>query len=140
MKMPLSVLHPASPSTSLAVRCALDDQLDLRLFRALADPTRLRIFSCLVKCGRPCSVSELAVCCDIDFSVVNKHLKLLAEAGVLMAEKRGRTVWYRARCADLCDRLDALTRAIREWCPNLPAESSPTGRSACCTPLDREHP
>ena len=52
--------------------------------------------------------------------MVNKHMKVLAAAGVLSAEKEGRTVWYAARCGDLCERFARLIDAIAEWCPNLP--------------------
>lgn len=69
-------------------------------------------------------MSEVAECCDVEFSVVNKHMKVLAAAGVLAAEKQGRVVWYRARCGDLCERFAHLIDAIAEWCPNLPQGSS----------------
>jgi ArsR family transcriptional regulator len=101
----------------------------------------LLVLSCLIKCGRPCSVSEVAECCAVEFSVVNKHMKVLAAAGVLAAEKQGRVVWYRARCGDLCERFAHLIDAIAEWCPNLRAPAplasaraaaNRTGK-ACCS-------
>ncbi len=130
--MPVFGTHPASPKSAQRVRAALDQQLDLDLFRALADPTRLRLLSCLMKCGRPCSVSEVAECCNVDFSVVNKHMKVLAAAGVLSAEKQGRTVWYAARCGDLSKRFSLLIDAIAEWCPNLPNPTQRSSGRACC--------
>jgi ArsR family transcriptional regulator len=132
MEMPLSNLHPDSPAAALRVSAAIDDRLDQRLFKALADPTRLLVLSCLVKCGRPCSVSELAASCEVDFSVVNKHMKVLAAADIVAARKEGRTVWYAARCGDLCDRFARLIDAIAEWCPNLPASGRETPGSPCC--------
>ncbi|MCA9245173.1 MAG: helix-turn-helix transcriptional regulator, partial [Phycisphaerales bacterium] len=71
----------------------MDRQLDTDLFKALGDPTRARLLACLLKCGRPCSVTEVAECCAVDFSVVARHLGLLARVGVLDSEKKGRTVW-----------------------------------------------
>ncbi|RMH13642.1 MAG: ArsR family transcriptional regulator [Planctomycetota bacterium] len=124
--------HPATPASATRVRAAIDDRLDQQLFKALSDPTRLLVLSCLIKCGRPCSVSEVAECCNVDFSVVNKHMKVLAAAGVLSAEKRGRTVWYAARCGDLCDRFAQLIDAIAEWCPNLPEADHRTHGAPCC--------
>jgi len=130
--MPAFRQHAETPAAATRVPSPLDERLDLDLFKALGDRNRLLVLSCLVKCGRPCSVSEVAECCGVDFSVVNKHLKRLAEAGVLEAEKRGRTVWYAARCGDLCRRLSELVDAIAEWCPNLPAtEERPRGTSCC---------
>lgn len=126
--MPPITAHPDSPESALRVEAAIDERLDQQLFKALSDPTRLLMLSCLVKCGRPCSVSEVAECCDVEFSVVNKHMKVLAKAGVLSAEKEGRTVWYAARCGDLCERFALLIDAIAEWCPNL---ARPGGESYC---------
>ena len=130
--MPVSKPHPASPEAAARVSAAIDRRLDQQLFKALGDPTRLLVLSCLVKCGRAVSVSEVAECCDVDFSVVNKHMKILASAGVLDAEKQGRTVWYTARCGDLCDRLSGLIDAIAEWCPNLESPSKRRPGVSCC--------
>ena len=105
----------------------MDRRLDTELFKSLGDPTRARLLACLVKCGRPCSVTEVAECCDVDFSVVARHLSLLARAQILDARKEGRIVWYQARCADLCKRLRALADAIDEWCP-----TGCTGTGSCC--------
>lgn len=114
------------------MKAALDRRLDQQLFKALSEATRLQVLSCLIKVGRPCSATEVSACCSVEFSVVNKHLKVLAEAGVLSAEKRGRTVWYAARCGELSRRLSALVDAIAEWCPNLPAPAARTDGAPCC--------
>ncbi len=113
------------------MQAAIDERLDRQLFKALSDPTRLLVLSCLVKCGRPCSVSEVARCCDVEFSVVNKHLKVLAAAGVLSAAKEGRTVWYAARCRELCARLARLIDAIAEWCPDLEPRDGRPADAGC---------
>ncbi|MEX0877100.1 MAG: metalloregulator ArsR/SmtB family transcription factor [Phycisphaerales bacterium] len=131
--MPMFIRHPSGPESAQRITAAIDDRLDLLLFKALSDPTRLLVLSCLVKCGRACSVSEVAQCCDVEFSVVNKHMKVLAAAGVLSAEKEGRTVWYAARCGDLCERFAGLIDAIAEWCPNLTSPNSGTTASCCAT-------
>gem|GEM_PF-1186914 len=130
--MPLLTAHPDSPESALRVKAAIDTRLDQQLFKALSDPTRLLVLSCLVKCGRPCSVSEVAECCEVEFSVVNKHMKVLAAAGVLSAEKEGRTVWYTARCGDLCERFARLIDAIAEWCPNLAQPGGKPAGTPCC--------
>jgi ArsR family transcriptional regulator len=101
----------------------LEKSLDPGLFRALSDPTRLRLVACLAKCRRLCSVTEVAECCSVDFSVVSRHLSMLADAGVLEARKRGRTMFYQVRYQRLCAALRRLADAIEEFCP-------PNG--ACC--------
>lgn len=90
----------------------IDDLLDAELFKALGEPTRLRLLSCLAKCGRACSVTELTQCCAVDFSVVSRHLGLLEKAGVLTATKRGRSVFYEVRYQHLTDAFCALAKAI----------------------------
>lgn len=137
--MPLLIAHPDSPESALRVKAAIDDRLDQQLFKALSDPTRLFVLSCLVKCGRPCSVSEVAECCAVEFSVVNKHMKVLAAAGVLSVEKRGRTVWYAARCGDLCERFARLIDAIAEWCPNPAQPGGKPAGTPCCAVSRGEH-
>ncbi|MCE7973458.1 MAG: transcriptional regulator [Leptolyngbya sp. PLA1] len=108
---------PATPKQ--AARCCgpLDTLLDPALFGALADPTRASLIACLAKCGRGCSVGEVAECCSVDLSVVSRHLSLLARAGVLEAKKEGRTVIYRVRYAELCRSLRSLADAVEECCP-----------------------
>lgn len=121
---------PATPRQAARRRAALDQRLDTDLFRALGDPTRARLLACLIKCGRACSVTEVAECCSVDFSVVARHLGLLARTGVLAAERKGRTVWYRPHCAELSARLRQLADAIDEWCPSGDATAS-AARSCC---------
>lgn len=106
--------HPASPRQAARRKGPVDDLLDPELFKALSDPTRVLLLRCLLKCGRPCSVSEVAECCDVDFSVVARHLSLLARAGVLEARKEGRTVWYTPCCDALATTFRSLATAIAQ--------------------------
>jgi len=107
---------PATPKAAARRRAAIDKLLDTDLFKALADPTRVRLLACLVKCGRRCSVTEVAECCSVDFSVVARHLALLARVGALEATKEGRTVWYSPRCTHLAATFRNLADSIDEWC------------------------
>lgn len=108
----------------------LDRRLDSRLFRALADPTRLHLLACLAKCARPATVGEIAACCRVDLSVVSRHLRLLEGAGVLTSERRGRLVLYAVRTAEVCAVLRAIADALEQCCP--PGESGCCG-DACAT-------
>lgn len=107
-----------------ALQCCgpIDDLLDARLFKALGEPTRLKLLSCLTKCGRPCSVSELTQCCAVDLSVVSRHLGVLERAGVLTATKQGRVVFYAVRYEHLIDVFRALAAAVEDYRPeSLPS-------------------
>jgi ArsR family transcriptional regulator len=108
----ISKHRPATPRQAAARKGPIDQRLDAALFKALSDPTRLSLLACIAKCGRGCSVSEVAECCAVDFSVVSRHLAILAQAGVLAATKEGRTVRYRVRYADLAGSLRALADAV----------------------------
>ena len=113
--------RPMSPRQASACCRPVDDLLDPTLFKALGDPTRLRLFGCLVKCGRACSVTELAACCSVDLSVVSRHLAALARAGLVDVSKQGRVVSYTVRYATLCATLRSLADAVEEHAP-----------AACC--------
>ena len=121
-----SVIQRTAPSPKQAVRrrARLDRLLEPEMLKALAEPTRARLLSCLLKCARPCSVTEVAACCSIDFSMVARHLATMARAGLLTSEKRGRTVWYTADGAGLAARFRDLADAIDELAPD----------AACCAP------
>lgn len=110
----MSKRRPASPKQAARCPAPVDRLLDPALFKALADGTRTALLSCLIKCGRSCTVTEVAECCSVDFSVVSRHLALLERAGVLAAEKSGRTVSYRVRSVELAQRLRRLAEAIAE--------------------------
>lgn len=87
-----------------------DQAADLaRSFAAVADPARLRLLSLLA------AASEGEVCnCELveplgrSQPTVSHHLKVLAEAGLVTGEKRGRWVWYRV----VPERLEALAATL----------------------------
>ena len=114
-----SAIQRSAPTPKQAARrrARLDRLLDPELLKALAEPTRARLLSCLLKCGRPCSVTEVAECCSIDFSMVARHLATMARAGLLSSEKRGRTVWYAPDGPALAARFRELADAIDELGP-----------------------
>lgn len=114
-----------SPADAAAHPDPIDDQLDPRLFKALADPTRARLFACLIKCGRACSISELSECCEVDYSVVSRHLAHLASAGLIETSKQGRTVLCLARTERIIETLRDLALAMERWCVTP---------SSCCAP------
>ena len=64
---------------------------------AVADPVRLRLLSMLTsaEAGEVC-VCEMVEPLGRSQPTVSHHLKVLADAGLIVGEKRGRWVWYRA--------------------------------------------
>lgn len=126
--------RPATPRQAAARKSPLDALLDPELFKALCDPTRVSLLACLAKCGRACSVGEVAECCRVDLSVVSRHLSQLADAGVLESSKQGRAVFYRVRFTDLSAKLRALADAIDSCCPDgsCTTECRGEGPGGCC--------
>ncbi|GMV24368.1 MAG: hypothetical protein AMXMBFR58_03990 [Phycisphaerae bacterium] len=122
---------PATPKQAAACCGPIDQWLDPEFFKAFSDPTRVSLVACIAKCGRGCSVGEVAECCSVDFSVVSRHLALLARSGVLEARKEGRTMYYRVRYAELCRSLRSLADALEECCP-APDSQKGTCNGACC--------
>lgn len=117
-----------SPRTASACGGPIDDLLDPVLFRSLCDPTRAKLLACLIKCARPCTVSEIAECCVVDLSVVSRHLKVLESAGVLSSSRRGREVSYAVQYGELCRSLRDLADAIDGYRPR----SAGRKKGACC--------
>ena len=107
---------PRTPKQASKRSSPLDKALDPELFKALSDPTRIKLLACLAKCGRFCSVTEVAECCSVDFSVVSRHLSMLADAGVLESRKEGRTMFYQVKYETLCDSLRTLADAFEACC------------------------
>ena len=78
-----------------------------KVFAALGDPVRLRLLSLVAAGGEVCS-------CDLERPLgksqptVSHHTRALAEAGLLIGEKRGRWMFWRV----VPERLEALRAAL----------------------------
>src|SRR5690349_24789553 len=79
-------------------------------FQALADPTRLRILALLRRMELP--VGELAQVLGQSQPRVSRHLKILADAGVLERRKEGSWVFLTLGDAE---RVEPLFALIDEW-------------------------
>ena len=64
-------------------------------FKALADATRVQIVSLLARRRAPMSVGAITAALDVGQSTVSAHLKVLADARFVLAERRGTAVFYR---------------------------------------------
>lgn len=88
-----------------ALAPAAADRLAATL-KALADPSRLRMLSLVAATGDAC-VCDLAGVVDVSQPTVSHHLKVLRDAGIVTAERRGTWVHYR-----LADETDPLVRSV----------------------------
>ncbi|MBE2275414.1 MAG: winged helix-turn-helix transcriptional regulator [Rhodobacteraceae bacterium] len=61
------------------------------VFSALADPTRRAILSMLLEDDM--AVTDVAEPFDMSLAAISKHLAVLAMAGLISRERRGRVIW-----------------------------------------------
>ena len=107
----------STPTTPTAVAIPLVEQLDAccsslteapisredaevaaRVFKALADPARVRLLS-IIAAGDPSGscVCDLNTSVDLAQPTVSHHLKGMLDAGLLERERRGSWAYYRLR-------------------------------------------
>ena len=68
----------------------MSDALD-QVFAALADPTRRAILAMLLEDDM--AVTDVAEPFAMSLAGISKHLQILADAGLIAQEKRGRVKW-----------------------------------------------
>jgi ArsR family transcriptional regulator len=112
----------ARASTAGAGACCpsvLDSPLDeaeavdlARAFSALADPVRLRLLSLIADAGEVCAC-ELLEPLGKAQPTVSHHTKALADAGLIVGERRGRWVWWSIVPGRVATLADALTPTSR---------------------------
>ena len=106
------------------------------IFKALGDPTRLRIFEFLRECGGPVAVDDNGdvrpvvgqtvgeICCRVTgrdeiTSAISFHLKELRLAGLITVERRGKNMLY------------SVSREALEMLAEYFRASSNTGGGCC---------
>ena len=88
----------------------------VEIFKALSDPTRLRLVKLLGECdpgickGGPLCVNALAHRLGVTQSAVSQHLRILKQAGLVRGERNGSFMHY----ALDPDGLDRYRTALRE--------------------------
>ncbi|MDQ7263419.1 metalloregulator ArsR/SmtB family transcription factor [Paracoccus sp. PS-1] len=61
------------------------------IFSALADPTRRAILGMLLEDDM--AVTDVAAPFEVSLAAISKHLAVLAAAGLIRQERRGRIIW-----------------------------------------------
>lgn len=62
-----------------------------QIFAALADPTRRAILAMLLEDDM--AVTDVAAPFQVSLAAISKHLSVLANAGLIRQERRGRIIW-----------------------------------------------
>lgn len=73
----------------------LEPERCARLLASLATPERLRVVRFLA--DGPHNVTEVAAMLDVPKANASHHLKVLANAGLIAGQKKGRFVWFTLR-------------------------------------------
>lgn len=89
----LPILHPlcCGPDLPAMEPEAAEDLA--ATFKALADPTRVAIISRLAS-GEQCCVCDLTGAFELSQPTVSHHLRILRDAGLVEAERRGTFAYY----------------------------------------------
>jgi ArsR family transcriptional regulator len=84
-------------------------------FKVVADPVRLRLLSLIAEAGEICSC-DLVTLIGRSQPTISHHTSMLADAGLVRREKRGKWAWFSVvpdRLAVLRDALGATPVATR---------------------------
>ena len=109
-----------------------DPEALARLMKVLSVGTRVRIIQLLK--GRTLCVGALAAQLDVTQGAVSQHLRILHDAGLVAAEKRGYFVHYRLNgpaVAECRDRLDDLLDIDEYAAPPSESQTLPQEEKPC---------
>jgi ArsR family transcriptional regulator len=100
----------------LAAEVLSDDEAvaTAELFKALAEPARVRIVNLLASAGEPVCACNLNDPVGLSQPTVSHHLKKLVEVGLLEREQRGRWAYFSLR-PDAVEKL-ALVADLKGVC------------------------
>ncbi|QMU98574.1 helix-turn-helix transcriptional regulator [Microbacterium esteraromaticum] len=80
-----------------------------RVFKALGDPTRVHLLSLIARSeGGEACICDLTEPVGLSQATVSHHMKLLAEAGLVTREQRGRWAYFAVNGEALAAAADAL--------------------------------
>lgn len=93
------VLEAVECCASLSATALSDEEAaaTAEVFRALADPARVRIVNLLATSGEPVCVCNLIAPIGLSQPTVSHHLRKLTDAGLLEREQRGKWAYYSLR-------------------------------------------
>nr|WP_276525054.1 metalloregulator ArsR/SmtB family transcription factor [Microbacterium oleivorans] len=87
-----------------------DAENSARVFKALGDPTRVRLLSLIAASeGGEACICDLTEPVGLSQPTVSHHMKQLVDAGLATREQRGRWAFYRV----VADTLDAASQTLR---------------------------
>jgi len=108
----------------------MDKKATLDALAALGQETRLDIFRLLVKAGRQgLPAGEIGERLGTVQNTTSSHLKVLAQAGLIRAERDGRSIRY---AADMTGFRDLLAFLMEDCCEGAPELCRPVIDAITC--------
>jgi ArsR family transcriptional regulator len=114
---------PCCPPLSAQALATHDAGQLAPMFKALSDPIRLRLLSLIASTTEVC-VCELTDAFDVTGATISHHLRVLREAGIVDAERRGTWVYYRVQQ----QALDLLGGLLLGGAPDAAIAATPAAR------------
>lgn len=90
---------------------------DFEPLRLLGDPSRLRVFACLVRCGCERTISAIAEETGLSLSMASRHVASLEEAGLVDTRREGRERFAHVPGRRVAALLRRLADALERCCP-----------------------
>ncbi|QQZ08930.1 ArsR/SmtB family transcription factor [Heyndrickxia vini] len=87
------------------------------VFQAIADPTRRRLLQLLSE--NEMSIASITKCFSISRTAINKHLKVLSEAGLVTSQRMGRETRYKLKPEPLSELKQWLSVFDQYWTSKL---------------------
>ena len=84
-----------------------------KVFRALADPTRLAVFECVS--AQEMSVTELTEKFEVSQPAISQHLSTLRSCGLVARRREGKNIFYRADADGMRPMIDWLNHYRAFW-------------------------
>jgi ArsR family transcriptional regulator, arsenate/arsenite/antimonite-responsive transcriptional repressor len=81
------------------------------LFKAIADPYRLRMLATMARTSDETCVCDFTDALPLNQPTISHHLRILREAGLVTCERRGTWVYYRL-AADAFTRVRSATSVV----------------------------
>ena len=89
-----------------------------QVFRALADPTRLAVFECVL--AQEMSVTELTGKFNVSQPAISQHLSTLRNCRLVVQRREGKNIFYRADAEGMRPVIDWLNHYRVFWNKKLP--------------------
>ena len=105
------------------------------VFKVLAEPNRLRILCALGTECRP--VTDIIHATDLPQTNVSFHLRILREAGLVRAERRGVFIYYCLPDPELLAILQSLQAWVAAYAPSSTPQDQKSSVDERASPTDR---